>query len=303
MAYEPTTEAGKAAIASGADASVVEEMEKKGELSDPADEKDDKNSEHIDSKDQKQGDKDPADDQGGKKGDDDSADGDDEGPNRDPKHMPMWKHKEELKKQEEALKAQHEQDLQAALAEAASKDGGASDEDVKKLATDFNLEPDVASAMVDRLAAIVEKRAGLPEIRKSLEAGSEAARQQQEEQGFAKEWSENDTQAALKSVAGNHEITSDVQRKVKELAYSTTYARYRIADIIKLNASTLFTAPPKESRSAEQGRGGAGRGQAQRNIDEMTPDEINGLSDDEFMKLSNELGGKSSRFTRITKPK
>ena len=325
MAYEPKTEAGKKAIADGADLSAIQAMEESGELTDagaeqkPADEHIDTGGGEAETEEEKAAREaqeaeglvaklkelgvDAKADEGMDALKKKLEDAEGEGPDRRPQGMPMWKHKEELKKQEEALAAKHSEDLKAALAAAAAKAGGASDADIKAIADEFNLSPEVAGTLVDRIAGLVEKRVGLPEIRKSVEAGQQQAQAAAEEAGWRTEWSSKDTQDALAAIAGDKQVTAEVEKKVRELAYSTTYARYRLTDIIKLNASSLFPAAPKQQATAERGRGGAGRGIVQKGIDEMTPEEINALSDEEFLALSDSLGKGNSRFTKVTKPK
>lgn len=308
MVYEPKTDEGKKALEAGADISVVEQMEKEGSFTPKDDDKDKKpDDKNPEEKKPTDGDKKP--DDGAGEGDKDKKkDGeDDQGKkpvDRTPQSMPVWKHKEELKQAEAKIKADFEKqigDLNDKISDLATKKGGASDDDLAKLATDLNLEPDVAATMVDRMADIIAKRTGLTDLKKSVDESAEVARKAKEEAGFVSEWTEKDTQDTIKSVAGDKPITEEVRSKVKELAYTTTYAKYRLADIIKLNADTLFPATPKESKPAEGGRGGSGRGIA-KDITDMTKDEMEAMSDDEFLKLSNELGKKGSRY-QFTKKK
>lgn len=305
MAFEPTTEAGKKAIADGADPVVVEEMEKDGSMIDVKEEP----SEHVEKEtpeDKNQDDKGPEDGQGGdedkgKKKDDAGKEGEgDEGqPNREAKHMPIWKHKEELKKEREKLNSEFEKKLQ----DAASKQGGATDADIKKLSEEFGLSEENASAMVDRMAGILEQRLGIETIRKNESERQERDQEIAEAQGFSKEWDSKTTQDSITAAANGRQMPSDLMAKVKELAYSTEYARYRLSDIVRLHAGTLFATSKKKSPTAEHGRGGASGGDSGKNINEMSPEEINNLSDEEFQKLSDELGGKGSRFSKTTKPK
>lgn len=305
--FQPTTEAGKKAIADGADPTVVAEMEQDGSLSDV---KEETPAEHIDTKtpqpddkgDKGPGKKEGADDgNGGKKdGDGNGADDSDKGPNRTPKSLPIWKHKEELKNLRDQLTTEFEQKIQ----DLASKKGGASDTDVHKFAEEFGLTDENAGAMIDRMTGILETRLGISEIRTNEQQRQERDKETQEQQGFAKEWTDKTTQDAITAAANGRQLPSDIQEKVRELAYSTTYARYRLSDIIRLNEATLFPKEVKNTpaRTAETGSRGASQGQARKSIEEMTPEEIDGMSDEDFQALSNELGGKGSRFTRTTKP-
>lgn len=296
MAYEPKTEAGKEAVKQGADPEVVEEQEAEGELADSVETKP---VEHIEKTAEEKAAEEAAATEAAKKGE-----GDDEQalPDRTPQSMPIWKHKEELKKLEKEMEERHASDLETAVAAAASKQGGATSEDVGKLAEEFNVTPDVAGAMLDRMTTVIENRLGIGELKKDVDAQKLRDKEVTEQQGFEKEWGAQATQDTLKTLFGDKAIGADVKDKVKELAYSTTYHRYRLTDIIRLNP-TLVPESPTERRTAEGGRGGAGRAPAApKTLDDVTSDDINNMSDDEFQEFSDSLGGKGSRFTRTTKP-
>lgn len=314
MAYEPKTESAKKALADGADPAVVEQMEKDGELADSTEEAPENKGPKVPPADDKgQKGKGKGEDGGdgvekGKTGDD-SEDADDEEdveeeetpPNRTATNMPVWKHKEEIKKAKDQAKAEAKAEFDQELSRLSHKEGGASDEDVSKFAEEFSLTPEVAGSMIDRLASIVEKRAGIPEFRKKEEERDERERQTKEEQGFQKEFDSQTTQEAIKAAAGNREITADVRKRLHDLAYSTTYATYRLPDIIQLEGSKLFPEASKPHKSAEAGRGGLSRGGAVKSVEEMSPEEMDNLSDDEFLKASNALASGQSRYTKITK--
>lgn len=318
MVYEPKSQEAKDALANGGDPAVVEEMEKNGELTPPKkdDDKEKKPDVVVETEEQKTAREakeiEAANVAAGlnpdgtakapKEGDGD--DDGDKGPNRPIKHIPAWKHKEELKKAVEAAVAEAKTEFDKQLAAVSGKgSGNATAEDVTKFAEEFNLTPEVATAMIDRQAEILEKRLGLGDIRTSEAKRSERDREIAEQQGFENEWGAKATQDLLASVANGQAVTAEVKERVRELAYSTTYARYRLPDIVRLEASTLFAAPGREVRTAEAGRGGTARGTPAKDITEMSGEDINQLSDDEFMKLSNDLGKKGSKYQGITHPK
>lgn len=298
MAYEPKTEAGKSAIAAGADPAVIEEQEADGSLVDVLAKKPDENVEKT--AEEKAAEEaaaaEAAKGEAGEGGEPPLVD-------RTPQSMPIWKHKEELKKLGQEMEARHATELETALAAAASKQGGATSEDVGKLAEEFNVTPDVAGAMLDRMTIIIENRLGIGELKKDVDAHKQRDLQIAEQQGFESEWGAQATQDALKVMLGDRPLTAEVKDKLKKLAYTTTYAKYRLTDIIKLNPNIVPDAPT-ERRSAEGGRGGAGRGTpAPKSLDDLTPEQINAMSDKEFEELAEALGGKgNSRFTRTTKP-
>lgn len=313
MVYEPKTEVGKKAIADGADPEVIEAQEKEGTLTDAVEDKEKKEPEHVETPDEKKAHEDAA--KAAAEGDGGSGKGSDEGdggadgegdddkdrqPNREAKSMPVWKAKELAKQESEKAraeaKAEAETEFKKQLADAAGKTGAGKDDAVDKIAEEFNLTPEVAGALVDRIAAVVEQRSGLGDIRKDIEKSRERDKEAAEEKGFSDEWGSKTTQDAVKTIAGDREITAEVREKVKELAYTTTYAKYRIADIVRLESESLFGK--KESRTAERGRGGSGRGHAQKTIDEMSVEDINSMNDDDFLKFSDDLGKSGSRYLR-----
>lgn len=303
MAYEPNSEAGKKALADGADPKVVEEMEAKGELhetEEPA---------HVEKKPDeeeapKPSEKKDEEAESGAAGDDDEEDPL-KHPNRTADSMPVWKHKEEMKKEADRIRKEAQSELEKALADAALQKGGSTSEDVTKIAEEFNLTPEVAGAMLDKMTGIVKDRLGIDNLVKDNEARKERDQQIAEKEGFESEWGTKETQAALKTIAGDRPITEEVKAKVKELAYTTTYARYRLSDVIQLNQSSVFPVAPSARRSGESGRGGTSRGAASspKNLNEVSSEDIENMSAAEFKKFSDELGKDGSRFTRTDVPK
>ncbi len=333
MAFEPKTEAGKKMLADGGDIAVVEQMETSGELTDsePTGKKEEEPEPHVESpKPAEEGGEGEAEtpeqktareaqevtdtiaklkELGIEAKAEDGLEALQEQlttatqPNRNATSMPVWKHKEEMKKLEERLGEKFKGDLDTALKGAAAQQGGATEADADAIAEEFGLKPEVAGQLLTRMQEALEKKLGLPEIRQTVTQVQEREKAQQEEQGFEKEWGSKETTDALAAIAGDKQITPEVKTKLKELAYTTTYAKYRLPDIIRLEAATLFKEAPKPSRSAEPGRGGAGRGAAQKAITDMSPEELSSMSDEEFMAASDALGKKGSHFTRTTQPK
>lgn len=225
-----------------------------------------------------------------------------EGPNRTEKFVPAWKAKEMAKKAAEeagaAIRAELETEFAKKAAELGGKKGGASSEDVQAFATEFNLEPDAAASMIDRMSGLIENRLGIGDLKKTVETQQAEKIKQDEIQGFETEWTGKETQAALETAAkaAGQTITPELKNRVYELAYSTTYAKYRLPDIIALEASKLFVKAPAAAPTAEAGRGGSGTGAAAKSIDQMSKDEMASLSDEEFMRLSDDLGKSGSRI-------
>lgn len=296
MAYEPKTEAGKEAIKQGADPSVIEQQEADGELVDKEVKPDET---HVEKTAEEKAAEEAA-AEAANKGEEGGEEDPVLQPDRTPQSMPIWKHKEELKKLTQEMEERHASALEQAIAEAASKQGGATSDDVGKLAEEFNVTPEVATAMLDKMTSIIENRLGIGDLKKDVERQKEREQAIAEQQGFESEWGAQATQQALKAALGDRPVTDEVKAKIKELSYTTTYARYRLSDIIRLNPQ-LVPEAPTERRSAEGGRGGAGRAPAApKSLDDVSPDEINNMSDAEFAALANSLGGKGSRFTRKT---
>lgn len=307
--FVPQTEAGKKALADGADAEVVKSMEEDGSYSDEGDTKEpEKKPEHVEKKDD-----DEAGDGGdGKAPDGKKEDGDEvvepEGPNRRVEHVPAWRAKEDSKKaRDEGIaegKKLAEEEFNKKIAEAGNRPGGANADDVKSIAEEFGLREDLVPAFIERIGGIVAQKVKVdlkPEDRAILESARNREQREKEIEGFNNEWADAVTRDALTAAAGGKEITEDVKNKVKELAYSSTYHRYRLSDIIRLEAPQLF---PKGSKSAEHGRGGTDRGgQTAKTIDSMSPEDVMNLSDKEFEELSDSMAKGQSRFTRTEVPK
>ena len=296
MAYEPKTEAGKKAIADGADPEVIEEQEADGTLID----EEKKPDEHI----EKTAEELAAEAEAARVAAESKGEDDPEKPGRTPQSMPIWKHKEELKKLGEEMEARHATELETALAKAASQKGGSTPEDVSKLAEEFNVTPEVAGAMLDRMTSVIESRLGISEIKTTIATTQQRDREIKEEQGFEAELGGQAAQDALKTVLGDRPVTPEVRAKVKELAYTTTYANYSVADIIRLNPTIIAPVAPTGRQSAESGKGGAGRAPASpMTLDDLTPEQVENMSDAEFEEFTNRIGGGQSRFTRTTVPK
>ena len=136
--------------------------------------------------------------------------------------MPIWKHKEELKKLGEEMEARHATELETALAKAASQKGGSTPEDVSKLAEEFNVTPEVAGAMLDRMTSVIESRLGINEIKTTIATSQQRDREIKEAQGFEAELGGQAAQEALKLMLGDRPVTPEVNAKIKELAYTTT---------------------------------------------------------------------------------
>ena len=314
MEYVPKTEGGAKAVAEGADPSVVEQMEKDGVLA--ANQDDDKEKDTPEKVENKPDDEevvedepnkkvDPAADKSGTDGDD-KKDDEDEGVNRTPKYIPSWKHKEELKKTEERIRSEVGTQVDALnqRIQDLTKNGAvATDGDIDALATEFGLTPETASKLVDKLSDIVDKKVGISTIRKTLDEQLKVTNEQKEEQGFVNEFASADTQKALEEASGGQTINADVKERIKMLAYTSTYAKYRLQDIIRLEAKNLFKEAPREQRSAEAGKGGINRGNAPKSIDQMSPDDILSMSDEEFMKASEDLAKDGSRYSLNKKSK
>src|SRR3990167_1973237 len=109
MAYEPKTEAGKEAIAAGADPSVIEQQEADGELVDETNLPE----EHIE-RPAKTPEEVAAEAEAARVAAGDGEGDEAKGPDRTVQHIPAWKHKEELKKLESTLREEFQGELQQA---------------------------------------------------------------------------------------------------------------------------------------------------------------------------------------------
>ncbi len=308
-----------AAIEAGADPEIVKEMEAEGELpsAPEGDSGDGEQPEHVETTATEaaaaaEGDEpDAAAAAGAAEEGDRNRGGEGEGegqqPDRRVQHIPAWKAKEMEKKAREEGAAEAKSTYDAELARIAKQQGGASEDDIAKFAEEFGLQPDAATKFLERATDMVSKGLGIDDMRKRDAERAERERAAEEERGFTNEWDSKTTQDALKAAAGDHEITAEVKEKVKELAYSSTYARYRLPDLIRLEASTLFGTAPVAAPSAEAGRGGTRRGapakSESKTLNDLSADDIDSMSDEEFASFSDGLGGGGSRFTKTTTPK
>ena len=296
MAYEPQTEEGKAAIAAGADPSVVEQQEADGELVDGAKTPEAAPAEAEPPK--PEGEAEPPKVPGEGEGESERP------PEREARHIPAWKHKEELKQLEKTLREEFSGELQRELARLSTQEGGSTPEDAAKIAEEFGLTPESATALLDRMAKVVETRLDITGLKRDNEARKESDKKNAEQQQYQAEMASAETQNALKAVAGDRPITQEVLAKLAELAYTSTYTQYRLTDIIRLEAGALFPEPQGPAPTAERGRGGAARAPAApKTLDDVTPDQIDAMSDEEFREFSTRIGGSGSRFSRTDAPK
>ena len=298
----------QAAVADGMDPEIAKEMEESGELPSAGEGTPENVEKPADGKKDADGDEPDEPDAGAAGGDDDGGTDDEDEPvtpNRPVESIPAWKAKEMAKEAAEKARAEAKAEFDAELKRIGTKEGGATDEDVSKLADEFGLQPDTARAFIDRAADAIGKRLGLDDIRKDNDERKEADKARIEAEGFNTEWNDTITQEALKAVAGESEITAEVRAKVRELAYSSTYARYRLSDIVRLEATTIFGEAPTASPTAERGRGGTARGTTtvKKDLDSVSPEDIDSMSDDEFDTFASDLGGGQSRFSKIVSKK
>src|SRR3990167_890274 len=243
----------------GADPEIIAQMRKDG-IAIPGDETPEKKSEAEPEKKPEEKKEEPDPKPGEKKDDEDDEAGRD--PNRPIRSIPVWKHKDQLKD----VERKHQEEIQGLRSEFEDKIKTLSEKpfekridtsyDVKELADEFGIAPEAISKLADRIAKKVQDEIKLPDdVSKKLEAFQERERQVSEEQGFEKEW-----ETAAELIRKENKDLSDAEisaakAKVKELAYTETYARYRLTDILRLESANLL--PQKGKKTAEPGRGGS----------------------------------------------
>lgn len=291
-------------VPKGADSEIIAQMRKEG-MEIPGDETPEKKPEVTPEPEKKPEEKkeEPDPKPGEKK---DGEDGEEHDPDRPIRTIPVWKHKDQLKDMER----KHQEEIQGIRTEFQGKIDELSkkpleervdtSDDVKELADEFGIAPEAISRLADRIARNVRSSIKLPEdVSKKLEAFQERERQVTEEQGFEKEW-ENATDFIRKE---NKDLSdaeiSAVKAKVKELAYTETYARYRLTDILRLESANLL--PQKGRKTAEPGKGGSQAGDKVVDYSKITDDDLKNMSSAEFEKYSEFMAKQGSRYTRITR--
>ncbi len=200
------------------------------------------------------------------------------------KFVPAWKVEVERKRFEKQIA-----DL-TAKAKADVKSGDATEtkvvEDIKQLADKWGVKDEFLKEFTESILTKVK----LPDdIQGKLTAFEEAQRKQKEEEGFNNEYS---------SVAKEFpELDApEVKAKLRRLAYTEEYARYKLKDIYLLNKEHLVTA---RKVSAEAGKGGTSAGSV--DFDNVTAEQVANMDKTTFEAFSNYMAKKGGNRLMFTK--
>lgn len=174
-------------------------------------------------------------------------------------------------------------------------------DEVKKVAEKWGVEPE----MVLEIIALVPKPAA-PEKESMSDEDKETLKKQRERDEaehqtnlFNTEFVGSDEKPG---VANNEEIKKlvedrgytleEAKAKLYHFVFSTAgeaYAKIPLSEILQMKLSTLL---PQKKKSAENGRGGTATNAGKKSDNKGVPtkEEMDNMSDDEFLKQSNDLG-------------
>ena len=185
-------------------------------------------------------------------------------------------------------------------------------DEVKKVAEKWGVEPE----MVLEIIALVPKPAEVKPTDTMSDEDKETLKKQRERDEaehqtnlFNTEFVGSDEKPG---VANNEEIKKLVEdrgytleqakAKLYDFVFSTAgeaYAKIPLSEILQMKLSTLL---PQKKKSAESGRGGTGSGAGGKSDKKGIPtkEEMDAMSDEEFLKQSNELGkGSGMEIRRV----
>lgn len=178
-----------------------------------------------------------------------------------------------------------------------AKSDEAFDAELKTFAEKNNLSLDVAKGLVDFAA----RKAGLP---KDVLADIQRSRTEQRDKdywndqhkGFNTDFTSN-VIPALQSLGLDKSKIESIYKTLNEDEASPFWAwnkKNKSQSLVKLALSIQREGGKKGNRtSSESTRGGLNRGKSQKENSDLTPDDINDMSDAEFDKFSDDLGKNS----------
>jgi len=196
---------------------------------------------------------------------------------RTPQFMPVHKHtseKNEWRKKEAELTTEIEK-LKSGSKPDAPAAAEVTDEWIDEMATKHNTNPEFIKDLVGNLAKSGKFGAVSDDIAKELDLlKSERAAIAAEKQKATEERMFQEDLANTLKASPDIPDTPEVREKIKELAYSTEYANYKLADIIRLHKDDIA---PIATKGAEKSR-----------MSGQTADvvDFDNLSEEEFQRLS-----------------
>ena len=161
-------------------------------------------------------------------------------------------------------------------------------DEVKKIADEYGLDPEPLQKLADVILAkvklpkdITEKLESLEEIKKERDQDDFWKKQETKFDSEFGELKDSEAFAEEFQKLSPAEIVT-VKEKLNELAFTKRYSGYSLVDLLTLKQDELLI---EKKKSATPGRGGsqrAGGGVDLSGKTELTADQINDLSDEEF---------------------
>jgi len=211
-----------------------------------------------------------------------------EKPKRTPRLVESWRLRVAQKKWEKEKRELENKirELSAKLEETTSSQKG---EEVKKFAEKYGIDED----FVRDLLAILKPGVTTQEFQKELQALREEREWQKQYQEFEKEFTDKLEPLIVKEGIPEAERPK-LKSLIRDLAFTERFAAWPLDDIyLFLKAKGLLDdfLPKEKKKSAEVSRGGA-RGKEAGSLKEI----IEGMSEEEFLKWSDEQAKKEKRF-------
>lgn len=241
--------------------------------------------------------------------DDDIEDDDDKGDKSKDKPIPAWMVKMNERRLNKAVEDAKKQAREEFEAEHGRKPNAEEKKDLEDdLASDFEKEFGVApDENTKKFLGWLEKRTSSkmsPELTERMAKIEQDALEKAEEIGFEQDFTKQKKLLDKYFPEADTKVIDRIKAKVKELAYTEKYAKYDLADIIRLNRKSL--APVERKKTGEASRGGTG--QARYTPDQIDPEKIDWKSmsveeADKVMTAIEKNQGKKSRMQIFRKGK
>ena len=236
-----------------------------------------------------------------KKGDDDDEDDEDEEETNkkdDGKPLPMMSLKKYNKSKQKFEQKIAEKDaalsevnakldeLKTQLDESNSKKDDMSDDEFKDYIEKTGADPEVIKGLI----GILQKKVSIdPSTQKRLAAFEASQLENAEKVGYDNDFNSNIATLIRKEDPDiSAENLEKAKEKLREIAYSDKYFKYDLKDVYLLNKS-MFTYNSAKKKTAETSRPSAGKNDQEIDYSEITPEDIDKMSNEEFEKYSDHM--------------
>lgn len=201
-------------------------------------------------------------------------------------HIPAWKLKETEKKVSEIssqleLTAKENADLKAEVERLRTTPPSALDDEFQKFATKYEgTNPEA----IQELFQLFSKRfAPPPEFQKIVEE-----QKKRDEQNRLKQEADVAFESDFTALAKKYPDSSDTKEKLRQLAFSETYASYSLEHIFQLEKDNLI----ESNKKGMEGSKGKKEGHVRNG--EPTEKDLDEMSDKEFMEYTEKLNAKGT---------